>query len=715
MYKLSVIVPVYNESDTINILITRLLGVPELADGSTQFIIVDDGSIDGTAELLKSSAQREDPRFVFIFGARNRGKGAAIRQGLERASGEYTVIQDADLEYDPHDIHSLLEKAQREKLTAVYGSRLLNKSNRRGKAQFYLGGKLVTWLANLLYRQRLTDEPTCYKLFRTDVLKSLPLRCRQFEFCPEVTAMLARRGIRIAEVPIQYFPRDKKSGKKIKWQDGLEAIWTLLRLRFGLDNRYALALAVAGFAFFLYILTWQRTFGGYEGETALAAGRLWSGHYEVKRAGLGALLLYMPFIGIFRVLHITDFKYFTLIPIFYSAVSMGILFLCLERMKFRRSAALAASLLVASASVVWPYANIGMEYQAMLYLLLLFLSLVIWQEKRADPLWVGVALAFLSVAKSYGIMFALPMLLFVCIVLKDSGELVRLRSPKFLLRLFLPVVALYSLTMILAYMSYGTLSGAYSLSHEFQITCWWEGFYGIFFSAGKSIFLYSPLLLLTLFFWPEFYRKHRPAAWFIATAFVLLLLVTAPFSYWSDETWGVRKLVSITPLLSLPLALLFEKDKLQKGKSVLAISAVVAIILFSVYVQVLGASYSYGKQLVFLRENNLDSLSSMRYIPQLSQINLDHEFLVSYLGGAHVFHYEEMSWFRPLGGENDVAFHEVATELRQFDRPDIVWLAGVSRTRTKVFIDLFLLAAMSVALFSSSENDRLHRRVESEI
>jgi glycosyltransferase involved in cell wall biosynthesis len=231
-YKLSILIPVYNERNTINRVIDNILRVSDLNDESMQYVIVDDGSNDGTDAILKKNPYQNDPRFVFIFQKENQGKGSAIREGLKKATGEYTIIQDADLEYDPHDIVRLLKKAEKENLRVVYGSRYLKKTNRKGKAAFYFGGRFVTLLANLLYAQKLTDEPTCYKLFRTDFLKSFPLTCRRFEFCPEVTALISKQNIEISEIPISYFPRSKKEGKKINWRDGLEAIWTLVRLRF---------------------------------------------------------------------------------------------------------------------------------------------------------------------------------------------------------------------------------------------------------------------------------------------------------------------------------------------------------------------------------------------------------------------------------------------------------------------------------------------------
>lgn len=231
-YKLNIIVPVYNEKDTIDLAVKQLLATPKLNIKSVQFIIIDDGSDDGTVEMLKKSPQQKDPRFTFIFSKKNQGKGMAIRSGLTKATGKYTIIHDADLEYDPADIVRLWEKAEKENLSVIYGSRNLNKENKKGSPAFFYGGKLITLFANILYSQKLTDEASCYKLFKTDFLKSLPLTCRRFEFCPEVTALTAIQKYKIPEIPIHYRPRNKSEGKKIGWYDGFEAIWTLLRLRF---------------------------------------------------------------------------------------------------------------------------------------------------------------------------------------------------------------------------------------------------------------------------------------------------------------------------------------------------------------------------------------------------------------------------------------------------------------------------------------------------
>jgi glycosyltransferase involved in cell wall biosynthesis len=223
---LSVLVPVYNERATLEALLLRVLAVPV----DKEVVVVDDGSRDGTREVLAELATRLPIRA--LVHERNRGKGAAIRTALAEARGEIVVIQDADLEYDPEDYPRLIAPIVRGETNVVYGSRYLSHENPLPLTHFKVAVLLLNAMANLLYGTRLTDEATCYKVFRASLLKSLPLRCVRFEFCPEVTARVAKRGERILEIPIRYHYRTREQGKKIGWRDGFEAIWTLLRYRF---------------------------------------------------------------------------------------------------------------------------------------------------------------------------------------------------------------------------------------------------------------------------------------------------------------------------------------------------------------------------------------------------------------------------------------------------------------------------------------------------
>ena len=226
---LSVIIPAYNEEATVEELLRRVLESPL----NLEVIVVDDGSSDGTAEILKRF--EKDTRVKVVAHARNSGKGAAIRTGIDHVTGDVVIVQDADLEYDPGDYSAILAQFDDPDVSVVYGSRRLLRSNRISSLSFFLGGVTLTWITNLLYGTRITDEPTCYKAFRADLLKGLPLTCEGFEFCPEVTAMVAKRGIRIREVPIHYFPRGKSEGKKIRARHWFQAVGTLLAHRFRRD------------------------------------------------------------------------------------------------------------------------------------------------------------------------------------------------------------------------------------------------------------------------------------------------------------------------------------------------------------------------------------------------------------------------------------------------------------------------------------------------
>lgn len=226
--RLSVIVPVFNEEKTIETIVDRLQAIPEVSE----ILIVDDGSTDHTKEILQSRYSSES-KIHLLSHERNQGKGYAIRTALKQVRGDVVVIQDADLEYDPAELPSLLRPIACGKADVVYGSRNLGKENKEHSYfSFYWGGIFLSWLANLLYGIRITDEATGYKAFRTSVLRSIDLRCRRFEFCPEVTAKISKRKIPIMEVPIRYNPRRRKEGKKITWKDGAMAIWILFRYRF---------------------------------------------------------------------------------------------------------------------------------------------------------------------------------------------------------------------------------------------------------------------------------------------------------------------------------------------------------------------------------------------------------------------------------------------------------------------------------------------------
>ncbi|MBI2940590.1 MAG: glycosyltransferase family 2 protein [Chloroflexi bacterium] len=222
--RLSVLIPVYNERDTIEEVIRRV----EAVDLPKEIVVVDDCSKDGSREILRGLNR---PGVRVLFHPENRGKGAAIQTALAEATGDYVIIQDADLEYDPQEYHKLLAPIKAGVAEIVYGSRFLGRHKRMSLTQA-LGNRFLTLVTNFLYATSLSDMETCFKLVPTPILKSLKLRSRAFDFEPEVTAKLLKRGHRILEVPITYAARDEDEGKKISWKDGFPALKCLIRYRF---------------------------------------------------------------------------------------------------------------------------------------------------------------------------------------------------------------------------------------------------------------------------------------------------------------------------------------------------------------------------------------------------------------------------------------------------------------------------------------------------
>lgn len=224
--KLSVIMPVYNEFDTIREILSRVQAM-EMAD---EILIIDDGSQDGTRDILAELDGKDAVRV--ILHERNQGKGAAVRTGLQEAVGDILLIQDADLEYDPRDYEKLLAPLHEGLADVVYGSRFMGAPHRVAMFWHMVANKLLTLMTNILYDTILTDMETGYKVFRREVVAGMKLRAQRFDFEPEFTAKILKRKVRIYEVPISFNPRDYSEGKKIGIRDAFEAVWALIKYRF---------------------------------------------------------------------------------------------------------------------------------------------------------------------------------------------------------------------------------------------------------------------------------------------------------------------------------------------------------------------------------------------------------------------------------------------------------------------------------------------------
>jgi len=229
--KISIVIPVYNEKNNIKKILNRVKEA-EVFGLKKEIIIVDDFSNDGTREILK---KLKDPYIKIFFHEVNKGKGSALRTGFSKATGDIIVIQDADLEYDPNDYIILLKPILSGKTKVVYGSRFMQKSiigkERWAIPTHYIGNKLLSFATSILYFRWISDMETCYKMFTREVLKSLKLRATRFDFEPEITSKILKKGYKIVEVPINFNPRSFEEGKKITWKDGIKALWCLLKYR----------------------------------------------------------------------------------------------------------------------------------------------------------------------------------------------------------------------------------------------------------------------------------------------------------------------------------------------------------------------------------------------------------------------------------------------------------------------------------------------------
>jgi glycosyltransferase involved in cell wall biosynthesis len=228
--KLSIIIPVFNEEKTIEAILGRVCTTSLPASWEKEIILVDDGSTDNSKiEIQRGKVKFKNHNVIIAAHKENCGKGAAIRTGLTRATGDYILIQDADLEYDPADYQKLLGSIGKDEI--IYGSRNINRKS-RGYFHYALGAGMLTRLINMLFKSKLTDSYTCYKLFPAPLIKSLPLKSTGFEFEAEVTTQILKKGFRIKETPINYYPRKFDDGKKIRFQDGVKGLWMILKQRF---------------------------------------------------------------------------------------------------------------------------------------------------------------------------------------------------------------------------------------------------------------------------------------------------------------------------------------------------------------------------------------------------------------------------------------------------------------------------------------------------
>jgi len=224
--KVSVIIPVYNEKSTIEEILKRV----EAQEIATEILVIDDGSTDGTRDIL--AAMNEEGGLRIILHDRNRGKGAAVRTGFQNATGDVFLIQDADLEYDPRDYPALIQPIEEDIADVVYGSRFLGGPRRTVMFWHMVANKLLTFMTNLLYNTILSDMETGYKVFKREIVDGMEIHANSFDFEPEFTAKILKKKVRVYEVPISFNPRDYDEGKKIGMRDAFQAVWTLIKYRF---------------------------------------------------------------------------------------------------------------------------------------------------------------------------------------------------------------------------------------------------------------------------------------------------------------------------------------------------------------------------------------------------------------------------------------------------------------------------------------------------
>lgn len=233
MKRLSIVVPVFNEKDTVETLLERVIAAPLPNALEREVVVVDDGSTDGTLPLLRAWVARPESKIRLLEHDTNRGKGAALRTGFAATTGDIVLVQDADLEYDPRQYPDLLQPILDDQADVVFGSRFLGGPHRVLFFWHYVGNRFLTMMSNMFTDLNLSDMETCYKVFRGELLRGLTLRSNRFGIEPELTARVAKAQVRIYEVPISYHGRTYAEGKKIGWRDGISAAWAILRYNLG--------------------------------------------------------------------------------------------------------------------------------------------------------------------------------------------------------------------------------------------------------------------------------------------------------------------------------------------------------------------------------------------------------------------------------------------------------------------------------------------------
>lgn len=429
------------------------------------------------------------------------------------------------------------------------------------------------------------------------------------------------------------------------------------------------------FSFLLYVLFNHANLYGYEPETWQSARQLAiTGEFTHARAGYLHIIAYLPFVILQRLVPVAPWLIPSLVIAFFSALIPPLMFLLARELFENRRVAIQLALILATATSIFPYAIIGMEH-------LLTLALVggAWATVRYlkgrqshDVILAGLFFGAAYASKSYaGVLIPLMAILIVIYERRYRN------AGKFLLS----ASCFVAVGILLNYIRFGNvLSGAYVPSVEFHYQSLIAGIYGFFFSAGKSIFIYSPVFLLALFGIPRFWKEHRAVSVGILAVLAAFLGLHAPFEFWTDETWGVRKLVPLIPVLLLPLGCLI-RDLPVASRSLRWLFWLVLAI--SIGVQLLGVLYDYGKQLTMFRSMGLDTLPFMQYVPQLSHLGVNWLLFKAYLiqvagGQAPLFVYEISSWLRQLASmENHVLAGGSFVIEKTFARPQ-VWFFGSS-------------------------------------